>query len=102
MRYKRVEFREPLQEGKVPKDYTIGPDGELYECVPEKTDCTDYFEGREKETETYFLADKDEYWGFVTHCKKCGTEFQAYIGENFEEVRNYCPGCGRRLTDKHD
>lgn len=93
---KEVAFREPLQEGKVPKDYGMGPDGKLYELIPEESDYDDYFEGREQDTETYFLTGREEYWGFETNCKICGTAFMAY-GKDSKEIRNYCPGCGRKL-----
>ena len=96
MKLIKVQFREPLEEGKVPKTYCYGPDGSIYECVPEQEDYDDPFDGEVGETDTYFLTGREEYWGFETNCKNCGTKFMAY-NEN-KNVRNYCPGCGKQLV----
>ena len=95
MKYIKVDHREPLQEGKAPKSYTMDPGGQLYEIVYEPSD---FAEEKLPETETYKVLDKEEYWGHETVCKACNTHFMAYDDESVGySVRNYCPGCGRRL-----
>ena len=84
-------IRLPLVEGKLPPVY----DEEKKEYVyPEEQD---YEDPEMIETDKFEVIEKEEYWGYPTRCKKCGTEFQAY--DVFEEItRNYCPGCGEKLT----
>lgn len=94
MHYKRVPYEEPLQEGKVPKSY-VRIHGDIYECVPDEWDIDPYDE-MEHETETYIIKDSEEYYDYVTKCKHCGTVFIAYDEDGL--TRNYCPGCGKRLT----
>ena len=80
----------PLVEGKCPPEY----DPEKKEWYyPEPN--WDYKDPEIYETETYKVEDKEEYYGYPTICKACGTEFQAYQGA--EKIRNFCPGCGRKL-----
>ena len=101
MHLKKVLFRRPLAEGEVPPDYVMGADGQLYERIldPEDYTDTDPFEGKIPETSTYYLGGKEEYWGFETVCKSCGTRFMAYKDYGYGyDVRNYCPGCGKRLV----
>lgn len=98
MKYKRVAYKEPLMEGVVPKQYAMGAHGELYEIIHEPGDSVDPYNGLERETDTYFLSGKEEYWGFETICKNCGSMFQAY-NKNGESIRNYCPGCGKKLIE---
>ena len=93
--YKRVDHIRPLCEGEVPRHYVYGPSGEIYEEVPDPNYVEDY-DGIDPDTDTYYLDGREEYWGWVTVCKACGTQFQAFTGD--EGVRNYCPGCGKRLV----
>ena len=47
----------------------------------------------------------EEYYDQRTFCKSCGVEFIAYreLGEYHSIlVRNYCPGCGKRLAKEDD
>ena len=85
-------IRLPLVEGKLPPAY----DEEKGEYVYPEPD-PDYEDEEMFETDTFEVIDKDEYWGYPTMCKKCGTEFQAY-DTNGVVTRNYCPGCGEKLT----
>lgn len=50
-----------------------------------------------RETETYLQEDKDEFYDNVIRCKGCNTTFIAY-SEDYKSVRNYCPGCGKKLV----
>ena len=88
----------PLVEGEPPHAIYMEPDGRTYTIQYEQSDYDSYdpFGGREKDTETYFLSEEDEWYGYITHCKHCETEFMAW--SNDEEVRNYCPGCGKQLN----
>ena len=102
MKLKRVQYREPLREGEIPKSYTV-KDGMLYEIILEESDYKDINKGRVLGTDTWYLSDdKEEYYGFETICKACGTRWMA-IKDGYEyDVRNYCPGCGRALTDQKE
>ena len=50
---------------------------------------------------TYHIESfNEEYWGPETVCKECGTRFMAFkpVGKyHSEPMRNFCPGCGKRL-----
>lgn len=97
MKYIPVKYKEPMREGEVPKDYVMGADGRIYERIREPGDpVPDPFEGNVPETETYILTDREEFYDFVTVCKACGVQFIAYKDE--EHVRNFCPGCGKKLV----
>ena len=81
----------PLGEGKCPPVYDEEKDEFIY---PEPD--PDYKDPEERETDKYSIEGKEEYYGYVTFCKVCGTSFQAYNLDG-EPVRNYCPGCGQKL-----
>lgn len=81
----------PLVEGKCPPIYDAEKN-EYYYPEPDP----DYKDPEMIETDTYYLADKEEYYYYPTVCKGCGTQFQAYDRDN-QNIRNYCPGCGNRL-----
>ena len=89
---KYFENKLPLVEGKLPPVY----DEEQGKYVYPEPD-PDYEDPELTETDTYEIEDKEEFYGYVTSCKTCGTKFQAY-DENGEAVRNYCPCCGEKLT----
>ena len=100
MRFKEVQCREPLREGCVPKDYGINREGKLCEIIYEPEDYKP--DPEIVDTETYYTSGREEYWDYETTCKACGTKFMAYGGGNlkgYEPVRNYCPGCGRKLQE---
>ena len=99
MKFIPVDHREALTEGEVPKSYHVERDKDgnerLYEIVLEPEDYnTD--DDIVRDTETYYLDDEEEYWGFQTVCKACGAKFQAY-DSSWHPIRNYCPGCGKKL-----
>ena len=81
----------PLVEGKCPPVY----DAEKKEWYYPEPD-PDYKDPELIETDTYRIEDKEEYWNYETVCKSCGTRFIAY-GEEWDTIRNYCPGCGQKL-----
>lgn len=95
MKLKEVAFMEPLQEGEIPKSYSIR-DGKIFEIIPEACDMCDH-EEEVRETEKYYISGKEEYWGFETICKKCGVSFMAYKKDG-DSIMNYCPGCGEKLV----
>ena len=87
----------PLTEGKCPPITRVGINGEIESCYP--IPDPDYVDEEIYETETYSHEDKDEYYGYVTRCKKCGTRFQAFDFD-WGSINNYCPGCGERLKEE--
>ena len=91
---KWVEGRLPLMEGKYPPVTRVRSDGTVESCYP--VPDPDYKDEEIYETDTYYHEDKDEFWGYVTRCKKCRTEFQAF-DVNGDSIINYCPGCGAKL-----
>ena len=82
-----------MVEGKCPPITRVGTDGRLESCYPEYD--PDYVDPEIRETEDCRIADKEEFYDYVTVCKKCGTEFIAYSTGKL--VRNYCPCCGERI-----
>ena len=103
MKYIPVDYREPLTEGEVPPAYSINSIGQLCKVIMEPEDYEDYdeFDGEISDTDTYYLSGKEEYYGFETVCKDCGTRFMARGEESGYgyNVRNFCPGCGKRLKE---
>lgn len=83
-------LRPPIVEGKCPPVY----DEEKGWYYPEPD--PDYKDPEEIETDTFFVSGKEEYYGYETVCRKCGTRFQAR-NEESTTIRNYCPGCGEKL-----
>ena len=106
MKYIPVDCRKALTEGEVPPTYSINENGQLCEVIYEPEDYENYdeFEGEISETDTYYLSGKEEYYGFETVCKSCGTRFMARGEDNGYgyKVRNYCPGCGKRLSKEEE
>lgn len=87
----------PLTEGKYPPDVILNKDGDIEyrEHVPDP----DYVDSEIREEELYSVLGKDEFYGHVTVCKSCLTEFIAYDPKNdWKYVRDFCPGCGKRLV----
>ena len=63
------------------------------EDIPPEVGPTDYGE---------YSVDEynEEYYAQRTFCKSCGVEFIAYSPQPTPAlVRNYCPGCGKRLEE---
>ena len=90
----------PLVEGKCPPERRlVNIDGkwEWETFYPEPDE--DYEDPEIYETETYSQEDKDEFYDYVTRCKKCWTEFIAY-DKNGERTMKYCPECGARLAEE--
>lgn len=83
-----LNLRLPLIEGKCPPIIEGGK-----WIYPEPDNSPD---PNIAEYDTYGIEDKDEFYNYVTVCKKCGTRFIAY-SDSGDEERSYCPGCGRRL-----
>ena len=84
----------PLVEGECHP--IVGEDGKPY--YPEPSNEPD---PEIREEKNYSVLDKDELWDYVTVCKRCGTRFIAGIDDdddNYQTVRNFCPGCGKKLT----
>lgn len=106
MKYKLANLLQPLQEGKIPTNYVLGPDGHIYAEIPEAQDREEYdpWEGQVHDTDTWFLSEgREEYWGFETICKACGTRWMAYKDHSQGyNIRNYCPGCGKKLDVEGD
>ena len=92
---KWVEGFLPMVEGRCPPITRMRRDGVMESCYP--VPDPDYVDEEIYETETYCHEDKDEFWGYVTRCKKCRTRFQAY-DIDWESVNRYCPGCGAKLN----
>ena len=97
---KRVDYREPLREGEVPKSYCFDANGKLYEIIPDHDELHVPKDSFLVDTEEFTTIDRDEWWDFYTICNECGTSFMARDTHD-ERVRNYCPGCGKELV-KHD
>lgn len=67
--------------------------------LPEEADIKEAWDGQEPETDTYYMEGKEEYYDYETVCKACGTRFMAYKDDKeWERVRNFCPGCGKKLA----
>lgn len=103
----------PLKEGEYPWEHIMVFDAETrkwkdqwrqLEEADKKEAEAEKWEGETPETDTYYLSGKEEYYDFETVCKACGTQFMAYAGEGIETkaVRNFCPGCGKKLIEKED
>lgn len=101
----------PLTEGEYPWEHIMVFDAEARKWKDqwrqlEEADIkeaeAEKWEGQIPETDTYYLSGKEEYYDFETVCKACGTQFIAYTGEGIETkaVRNFCPGCGKKLGEK--
>lgn len=99
----------PLKEGEYPWEHIMAFDAEtrtwknqwrqLEEADIKEAEAENW-EGETPETDTYYLSGREEYYGFETVCKACGTQFMAYTGKGIETkaVRNFCPGCGKKLA----
>ena len=83
----------PLVEGKCPPITRMREDGQYESCYPEPD--PDYKDPEIRETDTYRITDKEEFYNYMTVCNACGAEFIAY--QDGLLVRNYCPFCGKRL-----
>lgn len=79
----------PLVEGKCPPEQD--EDGNWYYPEP-----VEYNDPEIMETDSYSVDDKEEFYDYQTTCKNCGTRFIAR-DPNEELVRNFCPGCGKKL-----
>lgn len=91
-RLKRMVHESPiLVEGERPGETVLTEDGKI-----EKRVLPPLEEWEDEELEDMTILDKDEFYDHVTRCRHCGTEFIAY--ENHESVRNFCPGCGKKLV----
>ena len=89
-RFKRLpEVELPLVEDKCPP--VVDENGNAYYPEPSNEEDPEIME-----TEKYAIMDKEEYYNYVTGCNACGTTFIAYTDDT-ELVRNYCPGCGKKL-----
>ena len=87
-------FLEPLKEGEIPKHRNpVKINGE-WKMI--ETEFPDLVDEEIMETETYKQNRIEEFYDYVIGCKTCGTEFIAY-GKGYEKVKNYCPGCGKKL-----
>ena len=94
----------PLVEGEYPWErehyFENGAWKERWVQIEEKDIPPDA--GPEDHGTFYIENGNEEYWDRETVCKNCGTRFMAYVsidGDSWPKyVRNYCPGCGRRLT----
>lgn len=99
-RPRKIEYSEiplPVVEGKYPPLHEMYfENGEWKHRWHYPEPDPDYKDPEMIETDTYYLADKEEYYYYPTVCKACGTQFQAHDKEE-KNVRNYCPGCGKRL-----
>ena len=83
----------PLVEGKCPPAFD--ENGNCYYPEPNY----DYVDPEIREEENFSVKDKEEFYNYPTTCKACGTYFIAYTGTERELIRNYCPGCGSKLTE---
>lgn len=98
----------PLKEGEYPWEHIMVFDAEERKWKDQwrqleeediKEAEAEKWEGETPETDTYFLADKEEYYDFETVCKACGARFMAYKDDKeWERIRNFCPGCGKKLV----
>ena len=87
----------PMVEGKCPPVSTVDETGNMIYYYPDPE--PDYKDPEVREEDKFAVEDKDEFWGYVTMCKKCGARFQGYDNE-YNYVRNFCPGCGERLVEE--
>lgn len=105
MRWSNVPM--PLKEGEYPWN------GQLVEengvMVMKYCQLEDSDVGPEEPPEDHGEYEVDsyneEYYDQKTICKSCGVEFIAYqqLGRYHSKlVRNYCPGCGKRLAKDGD
>ena len=86
-----------MVEGKCPPVHEIyWENGEMKHRWYYPEPDPDYVDPETYETDGYSIEDKDEFYGYVTVCKSCGTRFQAF-DKKYENIRSYCPGCGRSL-----
>ena len=84
-------FERPiLIEGERPGETVLTAEGKI-----EKRVLPPVEEWEDEELENMTILDKNEFYDHVTRCRHCGTEFIAY--ENDETVRNFCPGCGKKM-----
>ena len=97
----------PLTEGEYPwSGQLVEEDGKMVMkyCQLEEKDIPP--QEPDEEHEGYTVSSgNDEYYDQSTFCKNCGVEFIAYrrVGEHeVKLVRNYCPGCGKRLAKEDD
>lgn len=105
MRWSNVPM--PLTEGEYPLEKQfVEENGKmvLKYCQLEESDI-----GPEEPPGDYgeYTIDSynEEYYDRRTFCKSCGVEFIAYreLGKYHSiPVRNYCPGCGKRLAKEDD
>lgn len=100
MRWSNVPM--PLTEGEYPwNGQLVEENGEMVMkyCQPE--DC-DIEPEKPPEDHGEYTVDSynEEYYDQRTFCKSCDVEFIAYQHRT-KLVRNYCPGCGKRL-EKED
>ena len=84
----------PLVEGKCPPITRMNAEGQIESCYPEYD--PDWQDPEIFETDTFFQEEKDEFYDYVTRCKKCRTEFIAYNVDG-NRVMKFCPGCGKTL-----
>ncbi len=92
-----VEGILPMIEGRCPPVSRLRKDGNRWikeSMYPVPT--PDYEDPEIYETETYSQEEKDEWYAYVTRCKKCNTEFMAY-DDSGERIIKFCPGCGEKL-----
>ena len=87
------KLRLPLVEGKCPPTTRMNENGQLESYYPEED--PDYVDPEIRETDTYMITDKEEFYDYLIVCKACETEFIAY--HDMLPARNYCPFCGKRL-----
>ena len=88
----------PMVEGKCPPVTRINENGEWESCYPEPD--PDYEDPEIRQEAGYSVEGKEEFYNYKTVCDSCGAEFIAYLDD--ELVRNYCPGCGKRLEVEPD
>lgn len=86
-----LQHKLPLCEDKCPPVF----DENGNEYYPEPVE---YVDPEIREEDEYAVEDKEEFYDYVTVCSSCGTKFIAR--EAGDIVRNYCPGCGKRLVSE--
>lgn len=105
---KYSDYPMPLTEGEYPWEHVLVLDEKTREWKDkwrqvEEEDIKEAWEGQIPETDTYYLEGKEEYYDFETVCKACGARFMAYKDDkDWERIRNFCPGCGKKLIEKED
>lgn len=95
-----VKGRLPWVEGKCIPESILDIDSETgqwehYSRYPEPD--PDWKDPKIYETDTYYQDHEEMLYDHLIRCKKCGTHFIAYDAEA-NKVKNYCPGCGTKLT----